>query len=219
MATLLLGPGPTHLCEAASRRRTSGPNPAAPCASGCGHRSHPVVVGAPWLGPIAGRLGGHRVGSAKAGQPGQALSLPVLCQDKTPQGLTTAFQLLQAQNVSLLDHIRADCFPPHLLLSAVLPASALTICSPDAARRGLRTPGGVGAHPWLPLTQGKCKCPSGLTRPRQPSDLTTLPFTSSAEATLWPQSLHNRADPSAQSPAVLPCSPPSRHFPFWAALG
>lgn len=101
---LLLGAGPTHLCGAASRPRTSDPNPAAPCASGCGHRSHPVVVGAPWLGPIAGRLGGHRVGSAMAGQPGQALSLPVLCQDKTPQGLSAAFQFLQAQNVCQRPH-------------------------------------------------------------------------------------------------------------------
>lgn len=91
--------------------------------------------------------------------------LPVFCRDKTPPGLTTTFQLVQAQTVSFTAHIRADLFPPHMLLSTLtscldhgssllpgLSASVPTICSPNAARK-------VGAHPWLHLTQGQSEVP------------------------------------------------------------
>lgn len=56
------GAPPTHLCVGASQPRISGPTPVAPCASGCGHQSRPSGVGAPWLGPIAGRLVGGDTG-------------------------------------------------------------------------------------------------------------------------------------------------------------
>lgn len=116
MATLP-GPSPTHLCVVASRPRTSSPIPAAPCASGCGHQSHPAVVGAPWSGPTEGRLGGGDTGHSEPkleDRLARPHSLPALCQDKTPQGLSTAFQLSQ---------------PPVFLTTTEVLTTSLPTCS------------------------------------------------------------------------------------------